>query len=72
VNLTLPWLFATMVASTLGFGVFTYGRKQVRMPHIVVGVLLMIVPGFVDGTTTVWALTGASLGALWLGTRYGL
>jgi hypothetical protein len=72
VNLSLPWLFATMVASTLGFGVFTYGRKEVRIPQIVVGVMLMIVPGFIDSTTLVWGLTGASLGALWVGTRLGL
>ena len=70
-QLTLPWLFATMIASSVGFGVFTYGRKQLRVPQLVVGLVLMILPGFL-GTGWVWATLALALGALWIGTRAGL
>ena len=71
-NLTLPWLFATMTASTVGFGVFTYGRKQLRVPQIVVGLILMILPGFLGSTPLVWGILVGLLGLLWIGTRAGL
>ena len=71
VQMTLPWLFATMIASSVGFGVFTYGRKQLRVPQLVVGLVLMILPGFL-GTGWVWATLALAMGALWIGTRAGL
>jgi hypothetical protein len=71
-NLTLPWLFATMTASTVGFGVFTYGRKELRLPQIVIGLILMIVPGFLGSTALVWGILFGLLAVLWIGTRAGL
>jgi len=71
-NLTLPWLFATFTASTIGFGVFTYGRKELRLPQLVVGLMLMIVPGFLGSTAWVWGTLLLLLGALWACTRAGL
>lgn len=70
-QLTLPWLFAVLAASTVGFGVFTYGRKQLRVPQLVVGLTLMILPGFL-GTAWVWATLVLALGGLWIATRAGL
>ena len=43
---------ATMVASlivgSLGFGLFLYGKKQVRVPQLAVGIAMMTYPCFVQ------------------------
>jgi hypothetical protein len=64
-------LFLSLVAGTVGLVLLVYGRKQMRIPHIVAGLLLMIYPYFVAG---VWSLisVGILLGAgLWLAVRLG-
>lgn len=41
-------LFVSLLTSAIGYALFSYGRKQARMPQIVGGVLLMVYPYFVD------------------------
>jgi len=38
------WLLLSMVYSTIGLGMFVYGKKAVRFVPLIAGVLLMIVP----------------------------
>jgi hypothetical protein len=64
-------LFLSLVAGTVGLALLVYGRKQMRIPHIVAGLLLMIYPYFM---ASVWSLIGVGilLGAgLWLAVRLG-
>jgi hypothetical protein len=64
-------LFLSLVAGTVGLALLVYGRKQMRIPHIVAGLLLMIYPYFMAG---VWSVIGVGilLGAgLWLAVRLG-
>ena len=42
------WLILSMVFSTVGLGMFMYGKRAVRFVPLVAGILLMVVPYFVD------------------------
>ena len=53
------WLFLSLIPSGIGFVLFVYGKKQARMPQLVVGLVMMFYPYV---TTTVPMLLG--LGAL--------
>jgi hypothetical protein len=46
-NLGLSSLVAGGFISLVGLAVLMYGRKEVRIPHIVTGVILVIFPYFV-------------------------
>lgn len=48
-------LFASLLLSTVGVGLFIYGRKQRRGPHFAAGIALMGGPYFFSGA--VWILT---------------
>lgn len=41
------WLLLSMVYSTVGLGMFMYGRKAVRFVPLIAGILLMVVPYFI-------------------------
>jgi hypothetical protein len=41
-------LFLSFVLGLVGFGLFMYGRKQARVPHLVAGLLYMVYPYFTD------------------------
>jgi hypothetical protein len=65
------WLFLSLSPSGVGFVLFVYGKKQARMPQLVVGLVMMIYPYV---TTTVPALLGVGallLAALWYAIRLG-
>jgi hypothetical protein len=55
------WLLLSLVPSGAGFVLFTYGRKQVRIPQLAAGIALMVYPYF---TGTLWSLTlvGVAIG----------
>jgi len=65
-------LIASLLVSVVGFAIFWYGRKQRRIPHLVLGLLLMVFPYFVPGTLLVVGIAVLLLGALWLAVRLGL
>lgn len=46
------WLLLSMVYSTIGLGMFMYGKKAVRFVPLIAGIALMIVPFFV--TSLLW------------------
>jgi len=65
-------LFASIVVSTVGFGIFQYGRKQRRVPQVAVGMALMGFPYFAAGPIAVYGIGVALVLGLWLATRAGL
>jgi len=71
-NLSPGYLMASMVVSTVGFGLFMYGKKQTRVPQLVTGIALMVYPAFVASVAWMLAIAGALIGALWLATRNGV
>lgn len=52
------WLVLSLVVSGIGYVLFHYGRKQVRIPHLVAGVALMVYPYF---TPSIMSLTAVGL-----------
>ena len=42
------WLLLSMVYSTIGLGMFMYGKKAVRFVPLIAGLLLMVVPYFLS------------------------
>jgi hypothetical protein len=65
------WILVQMVVSGAGYVLFTFGRRQERLPHLLAGLLLMALPFF--ALTATAALIGASLVALgtWWAVRLG-
>lgn len=66
------WLLTSLVIGSVGFGFFMYGKKQRRMPHLAVGVVLMVYPYFVSGVTATIVIAVALVGLLYLASYLGL
>ncbi len=58
-DLSPGMLAASLVLSTVGFGLFLYGKKQVRLPQLLVGIAMMVCPYFVSSAALLWSLGGA-------------
>jgi hypothetical protein len=70
-NLDMNLLLAGFVVSTVGFGFFTYGRKQGRPPQIAFGVISMIYPYLAGSPAMVFGVFVALIGLMWLAIRLG-
>jgi len=65
-------LIASLVVSSIGFVVFVYGKRQQRVPQVVVGLALMGFPYLVPSVAIMGAIAGVLLIGLWLAIRFGL
>lgn len=65
-------LCASLVVSTLGLGLFLYGKKATRFPQLVVGLALMGFPYFVSGALAMCAIAAVLVGGLLFALRMGL
>jgi hypothetical protein len=65
------WLFVSLVAGAIGLGLFGYGKKQGRMPHIAAGLALMVYPYFATTLRSLLVLGVAICVALWGMLRIG-
>ena len=65
-------LLASLLIGTVGFAVFVYGKKQGRLPQLVVGVLMMVYPYFVPDPLLAGGISVLLLGLMWLAIRGGL
>ena len=64
-------MMASMVVSTVGMGVFMYGKKQTRAPQMAGGMVLMMAP-YVAGGVVATLAVGAVVGlGVWLAVRAG-
>ena len=71
-SLNPEYIFASLLVGGVGFVLFSYGRKQRRIPHIGVGLTMLIYPYFVTNIPAMLGLVPLLLGTLWLLVRYGL
>jgi hypothetical protein len=46
--MNVNWLLLSMFYSTVGLGMFMYGKKAVRFVPLIAGILLMVVPYFIS------------------------
>lgn len=65
-------IVVSFAVGLIGFGIFIYGKRQSRFPHLLVGILLMAYPYFVSNVPLSLGLAAALIVALWLAVRFGL
>lgn len=58
--------------SLVGLALFMYGRKETRLPHMVVGLLLIVYPYFVGNIVIQIAVAVVLLAGLALASRLGM
>ena len=65
------WLIASLVVSSIGFVLFVYGKKMVRIPQLVVGLAMLVYPYFVPNVIAMLIVAAVLSLALWLAVRLG-
>jgi hypothetical protein len=65
-------LLVSLFLGLLGMGLFMYGKKQGRAPHLVVGLVLLVYPWFGLGWLLNAVIGAVLIGLLVLVTRLGL
>jgi predicted cobalt transporter CbtA len=70
-DLSAGSLFASVLVSAIGIGLFIYGKKQIRPPQLLVGIALMVFPYFVGdpawmlGTCRAWLSFPLTASSTW-------
>lgn len=70
-DLGIGGLMAGLVLSSIGFGLFLFGKKQRRAPQLAGGVLLMVLPIAPCALWIEWLVGAAICGGVWLAARAG-
>lgn len=63
-NLDLNTIIVGGFIGLIGLGLLSYGRKQLRFPHIVVGLILIVYPYFVGNLIVIAVIAAVLLGGL--------
>jgi hypothetical protein len=71
-NLDGNALLASLLIGSIGFVSFAYGKKQRRLPQMLVGLGLMGFPYFVASVPLMFGIAAVLLIALWLMLRFGM
>jgi hypothetical protein len=58
-------LFASFVVGLVGMGLLIYGKKTLRIPHLVCGVALSVYPFFVSGAGWILGIGAVLILGLW-------
>jgi hypothetical protein len=64
-------LLVSLLISSIGFVLLSYGRKMSRPPQLIAGLLLLMYPYFVPSVTVMLAIAAVVLAALWLAVQRG-
>jgi predicted cobalt transporter CbtA len=70
-DVSMAWICASVIVSSIGFVLLHYGRKLARPPQAVVGLLMLVYPYFVPGVLPMAIVAAALLLLLWLAVRLG-
>ena len=65
-DLSVGSLLASTLVSTVGLAFFLYGKKELRFPQLVGGLVLMGFPYFVGSALVTLAIGAVVVGAIWL------
>ncbi len=71
-NLDPGTLIASLIISSIGFVALAYGKKQQRLPQMLIGFALLLFPYFVSNVAAMIGIAVALLGALALMLRLGM
>ena len=72
VNLDVNNLLLGAFISLIGLALFMYGRKEMRIPHIVAGLVLMVYPYFVGSLVLELVIAAVAIGGLAFASRVGI
>lgn len=64
-------LLASLFISSIGLVAFLYGKKQGRLPQLVIGLVLLVYTYFLSSVAWMFAIAAALLALLWLAVRLG-
>jgi len=70
-NLDVNTLLAGLLVSSIGFVLMAYGKKMSRVPHLAVGIVMLVYPYFIPGALLTLAIGALLVGLLWVGVRAG-
>ena len=70
-NLDASSFLTSLLVSSVGFVLLSYGRKMTRPPHMIAGLTLLVFPYFVDNVFVMSAIAALIVAALWLAARFG-
>jgi hypothetical protein len=65
-------LLASVLVGSIGMGLFMYGKRQRRSPHLAIGIVLMVFPYLVPSVALMFVIAAALVGLLWLASYLGL
>jgi hypothetical protein len=71
VNLSISGIVLGIFLSLVGIALLSYGRKEVRIPHMVVGGILLVYPYFIGNWIAVLVIAAFLVGGLALISRLG-
>ena len=66
------FLLSSVLIGSIGLGLFMYGKRQRRAPHLAVGIVLMVYTYFVPSISFMFAIAAALVGLLYFATYLGL
>lgn len=69
-NFDADTLIASMIIGGIGTVSFIYGKRQSRLPQMVVGILLIAYPYFISNVFLMIGIAVALLAALWASIRF--
>jgi hypothetical protein len=64
-------LLLSLLTGAVGMGIFLYGKREQRFPHLIGGVALMICPYLVSGAMQTLAVSGAIVVGIVLAANAG-
>jgi hypothetical protein len=71
VDIDASSLIAGLFVSSVGFVLFSYGKKMSRPPQMVGGLLLMVFPYFVPGVLWMLAIGAVLCALIWVAVQRG-
>jgi hypothetical protein len=71
VDLDANSIIAGMVVSGVGFVLFSYGKKMSRLPHMAIGLVLLVFPYFVASVALMFGIAVLLCALLYLAVRSG-
>lgn len=64
-------LLASLLVSSIGFVLLSYGKKMSRPPQMLTGLVLLVYPYFITNAWLMLAIGVALCGLLWLAVKNG-
>ena len=70
-HINMDNLFLNLLISGIGTVLFVYGRRETRLPHMVIGGILVLYPYIVPNPWAMVIIAGCLLAGLWYVTKLG-